>query len=118
MHFTCQVTGVDNWDLGSVLGFPEYMNGIWYLSLLTVGAAFIAGKGGVAFIIGGFACYWVIAPLLAVSGLLPVDMTAGHPVTVTDPEHLRAHITRALRDNPDEVKRLFLAWVDSEKERA
>ena len=75
VHFTCQVTGVDNWDLGSVLGFPEYMNGIWYLSLLTVGAAFIAGKGGVAFIIGGFACYWVIAPLLAVCGLLPVDMT-------------------------------------------
>lgn len=94
VHFTCQVTGVDNWDLGSVLGFPEYMNGIWYLSLLTVGAAFIAGKGGVAFIIGGFACYWVIAPLLAVSGLLPVDMTAGHPVTVTDPEHLRLSLFR------------------------
>lgn len=34
-----------------------------------------------------------------------------------DAEHLRAHITRALRENPDEVKRLFLAWVDSEKER-
>jgi flagellar M-ring protein FliF len=35
-----------------------------------------------------------------------------------DPDRLRAHITRALRENPDEVKRLFLAWVDSEKERA
>ncbi len=35
-----------------------------------------------------------------------------------DPDRLRAHITRALRDNPDEVKRLFLAWVDSEKERS
>jgi len=34
-----------------------------------------------------------------------------------DPDRLRAHITRALRENPDEVKRLFLAWVDSEKER-
>jgi len=34
-----------------------------------------------------------------------------------DADHLRAHITRALRENPDEVKRLFLAWVDSEKER-
>lgn len=38
--------------------------------------------------------------------------------TDTDPDRLRAHITRALRDNPDEVKRLFLAWVDSEKERS
>jgi len=35
-----------------------------------------------------------------------------------DPDRLRVHITRALRENPDEVKRLFLAWVDSEKERA
>jgi putative OPT family oligopeptide transporter len=94
VHFACQMMGVDNWDLGSVLGLPEYMNGIWYLSLLTVGAAFIAGKGGVAFIIGGFACYWVIAPLLAVSGLLPVDMTTGRPVTVTDPEHLRLSLFR------------------------
>jgi len=34
-----------------------------------------------------------------------------------DADHLRAHITRALRENPEEVKRLFLAWVDSEKER-
>ncbi len=38
--------------------------------------------------------------------------------TDADPDRLRAHITRALRDNPDEVKRLFLAWVDSEKERS
>jgi putative OPT family oligopeptide transporter len=94
VHFACQVMGVDNWDLGRMLGLPEYMNGIWYLSLLTVGAAFIAGRGGVAFIIGGFACYWVIAPLLAASGLLPVDMTAGRPVTVTDPEHLRLSLFR------------------------
>lgn len=26
------------------------MNGIWYLSLLTIGVGYIAGKGGVAFI--------------------------------------------------------------------
>jgi len=33
-----------------------------------------------------------------------------------DPELLRSRITRALQENPEEVKRLFLSWVESEKE--
>jgi len=37
------------------------------------------------------------------------------PGTDADPEVVRARITRALQDNPDEVKRLFLSWVQSEK---
>jgi len=94
VHFASQLSGMDNWDLGAVFGMPEYMNGIWYLSLLTIGAAFIAGKGGVAFIIGGFACYWVIAPLLAATGLLPVELVDGRTVTVTDPEFLRLSLFR------------------------
>ncbi|KPK61174.1 MAG: oligopeptide transporter OPT family protein [Gammaproteobacteria bacterium SG8_31] len=94
VHFASQLSGMDNWDLGAVFGMPEYMNGIWYLSLLTIGAAFIAGKGGVAFIIGGFACYWVIAPLLAATGLLPVEFVDGRTVTVTDPEFLRLSLFR------------------------
>ncbi len=32
-----------------------------------------------------------------------------------DPEQLRRRITRALQDNPDEVKRLFLSWVKAEE---
>ncbi len=94
VHFASQLSGMDNWDLGAVFGMPEYMNGIWYLSLLTIGAAFIAGKGGVAFIIGGFACYWVIAPLLAATGLLPVGLVDGRTVAVTDPEFLRLSLFR------------------------
>ena len=34
---------------------------------------------------------------------------------VRDADVLRARITRALQDNPEEVKRLFLSWVESEK---
>jgi len=90
VHFASIYTGFSNWNLGSLLGMPEYMNGIWYLSLLTVGVAFIAGKGGVAFIIGGFVCYWFIAPLLANTGLLP--MVDGVPVT--DPGVLRLSLFR------------------------
>jgi putative OPT family oligopeptide transporter len=94
VHLASQVAGLDNWNLGVLVGLPEYMNGIWYISLLTIGAAYIAGKGGVAFIIGGFACYWVIAPLLATSGLLPTAMVDGQMVPVTDPEVLRLSLFR------------------------
>jgi len=58
-------------NIGAWLGLPEYMNGIWYVSLLTVGVGFIAGRGGVSFVIGGFVCYWIIAPILAATGALP-----------------------------------------------
>jgi putative OPT family oligopeptide transporter len=70
-HFISLKTGVENYDLGVVLGLPEYMNGIWYLSLLTVGVAFLAGKGGFFFIVGGYVCYWFLAPLMSASGILP-----------------------------------------------
>jgi len=61
----------ENLYLGSILGLPEYLNGVWFVSLLTVGIAFIAGKGGLCFVIGGYACYWVLAPILAGMNLLP-----------------------------------------------
>jgi len=94
VHFATQATGFDNWNLGSLIGMPEYMNGIWYLSLLTVGVGFIAGKGGIAFIIGGFVCYWFIAPLLSGTGLLPVELVQGQEVVVTDPGQLRVTLFR------------------------
>lgn len=45
---------------------------------------------------------------------------AGHllPGAEANPERLRAQITDALRNNPEEVKRLFLGWIESEKEGA
>ena len=35
-----------------------------------------------------------------------------------DPEALRAHITHALQENPEEVKQLFLNWAEGEKGEA
>lgn len=35
-----------------------------------------------------------------------------------DPDVVRARITRALQENPEEVKRLFLSWVESDKGEA
>jgi putative OPT family oligopeptide transporter len=75
VHFATQATGTDNWALGAQIGMPDYMNGVWYLSLLTVGIAFIAGRGGFFFIIGGFVCYWILAPLMDWMGALPTPAT-------------------------------------------
>lgn len=72
LHAVSLSTGVENWPLFEQLGLPSYMNGTWYLSLMTIGVGYIAGRGGVAFIIGGYVCYFVLAPLLSATDLFPV----------------------------------------------
>ena len=69
--FISHLTGFENWALGLHLGMPDYMNGVWFVSLLTIGIGFIAGKGGLCFVIGGYACYWILAPILSRMNLLP-----------------------------------------------
>jgi len=71
VSFISNLTHFENWALGQYIGLPDYMNGVWFVSLLTTGIAFIAGKGGLCFVIGGYACYWVLAPILAQMNLLP-----------------------------------------------
>jgi putative OPT family oligopeptide transporter len=86
-------TGVSNWNLGAVLGMPDFMNGIWYLSLMTIGVGFIAGRGGVAFIIGGFVAYWFLSPMLSATNSFPLD---GAGLAISDPESLRLMLYRPL----------------------
>jgi putative OPT family oligopeptide transporter len=71
VNLISHIAKFENLPLGQYLGMPAYMNGFWFISLLTVGVAFIAGRGGFAFIIGGFVCYWILGPILAALGLLP-----------------------------------------------
>jgi len=83
----------ENLHLGSILGLPEYLNGVWFVSLMTVGIAFIAGKGGLCFVIGGYACYWVLAPILARMSLLPSpEQLQGLETTM--PNYLRIALFR------------------------
>ncbi len=87
------VTKFEDWALGDYIGMPAYMNGVWFISLLTVGIAFIAGKGGLCFVIGGYACYWVLAPILAQMNLLPTpEQLQG--LSQTMPEYLRVSLFR------------------------
>jgi putative OPT family oligopeptide transporter len=71
VHGLCLATGIDEIPIGAWLGLPEYMNAIVYLSLMTVGVGYLSGRGGVYFIIGGYVCYWILAPLLNLQGNLP-----------------------------------------------
>ncbi|MCF7763057.1 MAG: OPT/YSL family transporter [Verrucomicrobia bacterium] len=71
VHALSLATHWDSVPLGSWIGMPDYMNGVWYLSLMTVGVGFLSGGGGLYFVVGGYACYWVLAPILNLQGLLP-----------------------------------------------
>ncbi len=87
------VTGFENWAIGEHLGMPAYMNGVWFVSLLTIGIAFIAGKGGLCFVIGGYACYWVLAPILAQMNLLPTPAQL-QELDMATPDYLRVMLFR------------------------
>ena len=76
-YFLTQWFGFENWNLGALLGMPEYMNGIWYLSLLTIGTGYLAGRGGFFFVVGGYVCYWILAPVLAGQGYFPSPAELG-----------------------------------------
>jgi len=93
VHLASKLSGFENFDLGSLVGMPEYMNGIWYLSLMTIGVGFIAGRGGVAFIIGGFVAYWFLSPMLSLTGRFPLDAAGA---MISDPGQLRLLLYRPL----------------------
>ncbi|MFT5141945.1 MAG: putative OPT family oligopeptide transporter [Rhodothermales bacterium] len=84
VHAFVSGSAYENYDLGALIGLPPFMNGVWYVSLLTFGVAYIAGRGGFFFIVGGYVCYWILAPLMAAQGVLPTP----------DPGELRVLIFR------------------------
>jgi putative OPT family oligopeptide transporter len=62
---------------------------------MTVGVGFISGKGGFYFIVGGFVCYWILAPILAAKNLLPsqeVLTAAGQAM----PDYMRLNLFRPI----------------------
>lgn len=95
IYFISQITGFEDWALGNLIGMPAFMNGIWYVSLLTIGVGFISGKGGFFFIIGGYACYWVLAPILASLGILPTPETL-QSLGMSMPNYLRLTLFRPI----------------------
>ena len=93
IYFASQLVGFEYCNLGKYIGMPEYMNGIWYVSLMTIGVGFIAGKGGFYFVIGGFVCYWILAPVMATYNLLPTPQTLA-TLGQAMPEYMRLSLFR------------------------
>ena len=54
--------------LGSLLGVPPRYNLVFYCSLMTIGVGFLSGKGGFWFGAGGFICYWLLSPIISMTG--------------------------------------------------
>lgn len=74
VHILSNIYGIHDLHVGDWFGIPDdyaYLNLMFYASLMTVGVGFIAGRGGVAFIIGGFVCYFFLAPMLDIFDMLP-----------------------------------------------
>ena len=71
VHVIVKAVDFESWAIGPHIGMPDYMNGVWYVSLMTVGVGFLCGRGGIYFVVGGFACYWILAPVLSAWELLP-----------------------------------------------
>jgi putative OPT family oligopeptide transporter len=95
VHAATKMFEYEDFPLGALIGMPDYMNGIWYLSLLTIGTAFLAGRGGVFFIIGGFVSWWFLAPLLAQANVLPSpEQLAASGTSITG--YLRGSLFRPL----------------------
>ena len=97
VHYLSKSMDFENWAMGASMGLPDYLNITWYVSMLTIGVAFIAGRGGIAFIIGGYVCYWFIAPLLSGFDLLPQveQLLETDPIAyITDPNTLRITLFR------------------------
>ncbi len=69
-----------DWLLGQQLSLPAFLNITFFLSLMTIGVGFLSGKGGFWFGAGGFICYWLLAPFLALFGSTDVKEVMDPPV--------------------------------------
>jgi putative OPT family oligopeptide transporter len=62
---------IETIDLNQYLPFvPKSFNNVWALSLMCVGAGYLAGKAGFLLLIGGILSYWVITPITISAGWL------------------------------------------------
>jgi putative OPT family oligopeptide transporter len=60
-------------DLGAKLGLPRYVNNVWALSALSLGAGFISGQAGLVVLLAGAMANWLLGPLLVGLGWAPAD---------------------------------------------
>ena len=93
IHLLSTIFSFPNIPLGEWLGAPNILNLTFYVSLMTIGVGFIAGRGGFFFIVGGIVCYFILAPVL---GGMDHASLASAANGGTDPDTLRIGLFRPL----------------------
>jgi putative OPT family oligopeptide transporter len=71
-------------DVGEWCGLPSMLNITFSLSVMTIGVGYLSGKSGFWFGAGGFICYLILSPLLAVIGPTDVQAIVGDPSEMRD----------------------------------
>jgi len=67
----------ENFDFGAALGVPAAFTLILAVSALSLGAGFIAGRGGLVVLYGTLLNYWVLVPAAILLGWLPGALLMG-----------------------------------------
>lgn len=85
--------GFERWNFGGAVGLPPFLNLTFFISLMTMAVGYLAGRGGIFFIIGGYVCYFILAPILNSMGLIPsTEMLA--ELKTSMPDYLRLSLFR------------------------
>ena len=66
--FVKQLGGYEDLEVGHILGMPPRYGLVLFMSLMTIGVGFLSGKGGFWFGAGGFICYWLLSPVISMTG--------------------------------------------------
>ncbi len=70
-YFLTQFFHFESFPLGEYIGAPSYLNIVFYVSIMTLGVGYLSGKPGIFFLMGGYVCYWILAPIHNSLGILP-----------------------------------------------
>ncbi|MHC5111106.1 MAG: OPT family oligopeptide transporter [Planctomycetota bacterium] len=89
--------------VGDAIGAPTWLNLNFFLSLMTIGVGYIAGRGGLVFGYGGFICYFLLAPLLMYFGSQPVQDLI-NPVAASAASMTSAEQEEALKQVPNALR--------------
>ena len=65
------LNGVDSLDIGQFIGLPAGIHFVFAISLLCIGAGYLAGRPGLAILYGTLLNFWILIPLCITFGWIP-----------------------------------------------
>ena len=80
--FVKHFNGIEDLELGTMLGLPPRYGIVIFCSLMTIGVGFLSGRGGFWFGAGGFICYWLLSPVISMVGTPDMQTMVEMPNTM------------------------------------